>query len=83
MRSNNGKAPWSLPPLSVAAALEAGRIAVEDLTPVLRQRCRLLERRVRRARRAGWDINAVAQIREELGALVQGLHALGDRKSVV
>lgn len=82
MRSNNGKAPWSLPPLSVAAALEAGRIAVEDLTPVLRQRCRLLERRVRRARRAGWDINAVAQIREELGALVQGLHALGHAPAV-
>ncbi|MFY8123501.1 MAG: hypothetical protein ACOVKB_04620, partial [Silanimonas sp.] len=61
--------------MSVAAALEAGRITAEDLAPVLRHRCRLLERRVRRARRTGWDINAVAQIREELGPLVHGLHA--------
>lgn len=63
--------------MSVAAALVAGRLAADDLTIVLRQRCRLLERRVRRARRSGWDINALAQMREELGALVQGLHGLG------
>ena len=68
--------------MSVAAALEAGRITADDLAPVLRQRCRLLERRVRRARRTGWDINAVAQIREELGPLVHGLHALGRAPAV-
>ncbi|MCZ8063941.1 EAL domain-containing protein [Silanimonas sp.] len=68
--------------MSVAAALEAGQIAAEDLAPVLRHRCRLLERRVRRARRTGWDINAVAQIREELGPLVHGLHALGRSPAV-
>ena len=63
--------------MSVAAALVAGRLAADELSAVLRQRCRQLERRVRRARRSGWDINALAQMREELGALVQGLHALG------
>ena len=68
--------------MSVAAALEAGRITADDLAPVLRQRCRLLERRVRRARRSGWDINAVAQIREELAPLVHGLHALGRSPAV-
>ena len=68
--------------MSVAAALESGRITAEDLKPVLRNRCRLLERRVRRARRVGWDINAVAQLREELTPLVQGLHALGESAAV-
>ena len=63
--------------MSLAAALEAGRIEASDLVPTLRRRCRLLERRVRRARRAGWDINAVAQIRDELAPLAQGVHALG------
>lgn len=63
--------------MSVAAALAAGRIAADDLAAILRQRSRLIERRVRRARRSGWDINAVAQMREELSPLVQGLHALG------
>ena len=68
--------------MSVAAALAAGRLTAEDLSPLLRQRCRLLERRVRRARRAGWDINALAQIREELTPLVHGLHALGHAPAV-
>jgi len=63
--------------VSVAVALAAGRLAADELTAVLRLRCRQMERRVRRARRSGWDINALAQMREELGALVQGLHALG------
>jgi EAL domain-containing protein (putative c-di-GMP-specific phosphodiesterase class I)/DNA-binding response OmpR family regulator len=68
--------------VSVAAALAAGRITAEDLAATLRQRARLIERRVRRSRRSGWDVNALAQMREELGPLVQGLHALGRAPAV-
>ncbi len=73
---------WSRTSLSVTVALANGRIAADDLAVVLRQRTRLLERCVRRARREGWDINALAHIREELSALVNGLHALGQELAV-
>ncbi|MBS3959251.1 MAG: hypothetical protein KGZ52_07620, partial [Xanthomonadaceae bacterium] len=52
------------------------------LVPLLRRRCRQLERRVRNSRRTGWDINLVAQLRDELGPLVRGLHALGQQAAV-
>lgn len=68
--------------MSVASALDSGVITAEELVPVLRQRCRGLEKRVRRCRRSGWDINLVAQMREDLGALVHGLHALGRESAV-
>ena len=52
-------------------------MAPDELALALRRRCRSLEGRVRHGRRSGWDINVLAQLREELGALVHGLHALG------
>lgn len=70
------------PPVTLATALKTGQLTAEDLAPLLRQRCRRMERRVRGARRSGWDINAVAQLREELGPLAQGLHALGQAPAV-
>ncbi|MBS3896508.1 EAL domain-containing protein [Silanimonas sp.] len=54
----------------------------ERLVPLLRRRCRRLEQRVRNSRRTGWDINLVAQLREELGPLARGLHALGEEAAV-
>lgn len=68
--------------MSVVEALAASRILADDLATVLRQRCRRIERRVRRARQTGWDINAIAQMREELGPLVHGLHALNQVPAV-
>ena len=37
---------------------------------------------MRNSRRTGWDINLVAQLRDELGPLVRGLHALGQQAAV-
>lgn len=54
----------------------------ERLVPLLRRRCRRLEQRVRSSRRSGWDINLVAQLRDELGPLARGLHALGEEAAV-
>jgi len=63
--------------VSAAAALDAGLVAPDELALALRRRCRSLEGRVRHGRRSGWDINVLAQLREELSPLVHGLHALG------
>ena len=68
--------------MPVASALDSGVITAEELVPALRQRTRALEKRVRRCRRSGWDINLLAQMREELGALLHGLHALGRESAV-
>lgn len=75
-----------MPDVSAAPDLVAGSAASPDpaeaLVPLLRQRCRQLERRVRSSRRSGWDINLVAQIRDDLGPLARGLHALGREAAV-
>ncbi|MCZ8319413.1 MAG: EAL domain-containing protein [Lysobacteraceae bacterium] len=54
----------------------------DELVPLLRRRCRRLEQRVRLCRRSGWDINLVAQMREELGPLARGLRLLGREAAV-
>ncbi len=71
--------------MSASPAPAPGTEAVvphDELVPLLRRRCKRLDQRVRLCRRSGWDINLVAQMREELGPLARGLHLLGREAAV-